>query len=56
MRFRLTAKTRVPEVAQPDTPPSNTALVQVHLLVQMPRRGPKPSDLITTVKLRNQAQ
>jgi len=54
--FRLNDVTRVPEVATADTHPSQIALVQVHLLVQMPGRGPKPSDLMTTVQLRNQIQ
>jgi hypothetical protein len=39
-----------------DTPPKYIALVRVHLLVQMPGRRSGPTDLVTTVQLRNQAQ
>ena len=54
--LRLDLETREPVVAPWETPPKYIALVQVHLLVQMPGNRPRPSDLTTTVQLRNQAQ
>jgi type II secretory pathway pseudopilin PulG len=54
--MKLNLEDREPMLAPLDTPSQYIALVQVHLLVKMPGRQPGPTDLVTTVQLRNQAQ
>ena len=54
--LRLDPETRNPVQATPATPSKFIALVRVHLLVQLPGKGPRATDLASTVQLRNQAQ
>jgi prepilin-type N-terminal cleavage/methylation domain-containing protein len=54
--LKLDAETRSPVPVPEGTPPKYIALVQVHLLVQMPGNRPQPSDLTATIQLRNQVQ
>jgi prepilin-type N-terminal cleavage/methylation domain-containing protein len=50
----LNPVTREPIEATEGTPPKYISLVRIHLLVQMLGRQPRPTDLVTTVQLRNQ--